>query len=430
MLSFFRVRSSALLARAALGVALILVALGRPALAAEVAPAKVGEALPLWSEGLLDIHHINTGKGEAAFLLLPDGTTLLVDAGAAPTSPPWGMLARPDESRSPGEWIARYIRHQLQPLAERRLDYALISHFHWDHLGDIAAGAPLSVSGAYQLGGLTEVAEHIPLRRLVDRNWPDYNWPVPLEDRKMQNYRKFIAWQTEHRGLVAERLRVGRSDQFRLVNRAAAYPSFEIRGIAANGEVWTGQGTETKQHFPPLAQLARTNYPAENKCSCAIRVRYGKFDYFTGGDLDEKDVEFAVPGDEWKDIEPPVARATGPVDVLKANHHANYDANGVTFLRTLQPRVIVTSTWGASQPSMNVYRRMLSTQTYAGPRDLFFTNETTSTLAALHIDAFKNASGHIVVRVLPGGEKYFVYVLHDTDETFRIKAVYGPYASR
>jgi hypothetical protein len=141
-------------------------------------------------------------------------------------------------------------------------------------------------------------------------------------------------------------------------------------------------------------------------------------------------VEFAIPGDEWKDIEPPVARACGPVDVLKANHHANYDANGVVFLRTLQPRVIVASTWGASQPSMNVYRRMLSSLTYPGPRDVFFTNAVAATLAALHIDQLKNATGHIVVRVLPGGAEYFVYALEDADESGRIKAVYGPYSSR
>jgi len=47
-----------------------------------LAQVKVGDTLPSWSEGYLDIHHINTGKGEAAFFMLPDGTTMLVDAGA------------------------------------------------------------------------------------------------------------------------------------------------------------------------------------------------------------------------------------------------------------------------------------------------------------------------------------------------------------
>jgi len=42
--------------------------------------AQEGETFPLWTEGYLDIHHINTGKGDAAFFILPDGTTLLVDS--------------------------------------------------------------------------------------------------------------------------------------------------------------------------------------------------------------------------------------------------------------------------------------------------------------------------------------------------------------
>ena len=41
----------------------------------------VGKTLPLWSEGNLDIHFINTARGECCFYILPDGTTLLVDAG-------------------------------------------------------------------------------------------------------------------------------------------------------------------------------------------------------------------------------------------------------------------------------------------------------------------------------------------------------------
>jgi hypothetical protein len=34
-----------------------------------------------WNEGYLDIHHILTGSGDCAFVVMPDGTTMLVDAG-------------------------------------------------------------------------------------------------------------------------------------------------------------------------------------------------------------------------------------------------------------------------------------------------------------------------------------------------------------
>lgn len=402
---------------------------GAAADGAAPSPGGIGSPLPDWTEGCLDIHFINTGRGETAFLILPDSTTLLVDAGAATVEPNWSTPAKPDESRRPGEWIARYISRVIRPLPAHQIDAAVISHFHIDHMGAIDDASPPSSSGSYRLGGLTDVVEQIPLRRLFDRGWPDYDWPVPLDDPKMKNYRQFISWQTAQKGLRVERFQPGRKDQIELVHAKARYPNFEIRNIAANGWVWTGTGSEARNHFPPLASLKRTDYPVENKCSVALRISYGKFDYFTGGDLDVSEVEYAVAGEEWKNIEEPVARATGPVDVMKANHHANFDANSVFFLRTLQPQVVVASTWGASQPSMNVYRRLLSRKTYPAPREVFFTNMMASTLAAIHVDHIKNPTGHIVIRVRPGGDEFRVYVLDDADEACSIKGVFGPYQS-
>ena len=43
----------------------------------ETPEAKVGEPLLQWTDGCLDIHFINSGRGECAFYILPDGTTLL-----------------------------------------------------------------------------------------------------------------------------------------------------------------------------------------------------------------------------------------------------------------------------------------------------------------------------------------------------------------
>ena len=37
--------------------------------------------LPEWKEGYMDIHTIATGRGDATFIVMPDGTTLLIDAG-------------------------------------------------------------------------------------------------------------------------------------------------------------------------------------------------------------------------------------------------------------------------------------------------------------------------------------------------------------
>jgi hypothetical protein len=62
-----------------------------------------------WQPGNLDIHHINTGRGNSALAILPDGTSLVIDAGASSTTGPTMCEARPDASLRPGQWIARYI---------------------------------------------------------------------------------------------------------------------------------------------------------------------------------------------------------------------------------------------------------------------------------------------------------------------------------
>jgi glyoxylase-like metal-dependent hydrolase (beta-lactamase superfamily II) len=107
------------------------------ALAKPIVTESVGSPLESWKPGFLDIHHVNTGRGNSSFVLMPDGTSLLVDAGASGTQGPAMNAAKPDGSRRPGEWIARYVKRQLQVAGRTGLDYALMTHLHGDHIGDI-----------------------------------------------------------------------------------------------------------------------------------------------------------------------------------------------------------------------------------------------------------------------------------------------------
>jgi hypothetical protein len=54
-----------------------------------------------------------------------------------------------------------------------------------------------------------------------------------------------------------------------------------------------------------------------------------------------------------------------------------------------------------------------------------------SDLKAAGIDpaTFSATSGHIVLRVLPGGGSYYVYVLDDSDFNYRVKDIYGPFTA-
>ena len=49
----------------------------------ETSDVKVGSPLPAWEEGEMDIHFINTTTGECMFLILPDGTQMMIDAAGS-----------------------------------------------------------------------------------------------------------------------------------------------------------------------------------------------------------------------------------------------------------------------------------------------------------------------------------------------------------
>lgn len=389
------------------------------------AQPKVGDEFPLWSEGYLDIHHINSGKGESSLFILPDSTTMLVDAGATARPKPRVTDPKPNGSRTPGEWISRYIMHFLENQPKKKLDYVLLTHFHDDHMGELYPGLKTSQKGNYILSGITEVGEHIPFAKIVDRNWPDYNWPEPLKADYIQNYIRFVKWQVQNTHTKAEQFRVGVNDQFMLLRQPEKYPDFQIRNLASNGHVWTGVGNNERNYFPAMEDLTPAEYPGENKLSIAFRLSYGKFDYFNGGDLTN-----GAPG-TWQDIETPVGLVAGPVDVCEANHHAYYDAMGVSFLQAVRPRVIIVQIWSPSQPDNRVLSWMLSSGTYPGPRDIFATNmmEETKVVVGERLNSLKSQQGHIVIRVNPGGESYMIYILDDAQENFSIKAIHGPYTS-
>ena len=404
------------------------------------AEPRAGEPLPRWQRGMLDIHQINTGTGDAALFIFPDGTTFLLDAGAVDRSgerePQYDAPQRPDTSERPGQTIVRYIRGVHPDGSGGALDYAALTHFHADHMGSLMPNSPAAANGAYKLTGITDVGDAIAIRTLLDRDWPKYDYPAPSGGAMMLNYRAFVKWQAEHRGLKPERFQPGRNDQLVLRKAPREFPSFEVRNIAANGHVWTGGGTTARNRY------AEGILPNENNCSLAFRLSYGGFTYFNGGDM----AGFLAPNaPAWGEMESAVAWVTGPVDAYALNHHGTNDSANPFFLSVLQPRVHILSTYASSQPSPDVMRRMLSDKIYPGPRDIFMTNsdwpgrrghmvklfgEKETAWLVEQIANVKSRQGHVVLRVDAGGAAYRVIVVDDSRHPGNVLSVYGPYRAR
>ena len=432
----------------ALAAAVLLCLTPWSAVAQSSKSATVGTAagtLPAWSKGYFDIHHISTGRGNATYFVFPDGTTLLIDAGEADPAfvervrPLKAFPPRPDGEHSAAYWIADYIR-QFAPTGQAvKLDYALITHFHTDHLGTITADKRLSKTGAYRLAGLTEVADLIPIGTLLDRAAPAYDYPVDLrqcskgadgvqdsDQLSLANYLSFTAYRMGHGQAVAG-LKPGALDQIKLA-QASAFPTFHIRNIASNGVIWTGARDET-QHYIPKGAVSDCHFD-ENPFSNVLRFSYGRFTYYSGGDIPGVP-NYTQPW--WRDIETPVSAVVGPVDVMLLDHHGNRDSTNENILRNLAPRVIVQENWLSPQPGEEVVTRMASKGLYSGDRDVFSTGmsaESRLVIGPVMDSIYKSYGGHVVIRIAPGGEQYEVYVLNDSDRRREITKRFGPYRSK
>ena len=210
--------------------------------------APIFKALPAWKPGVLEIHQIATNRGNSTLLILPDGTTTMVDAGAIYGATPYLSDPLPSSQHRPGEWIGRYAKRRFDASGLTTIDTFLLTHLHGDHVGYLPPDGPLSSDGTYQLTGVSDVAAIVPIHRFVDRAWPDYTYPVPANIDFQKNYRAFLQAQIKT-GKKVERFHPGSKDQFALQHKPADYPSFEIRNLIANGEVWTGKGEQTRELF-------------------------------------------------------------------------------------------------------------------------------------------------------------------------------------
>ncbi len=92
--------------------------------------------MPPWEPDHLYIHHISTGRGSCALLILPDATTMMIDAGAKVTAAEpdlskFWIDARPNADLRLGQWIAQYTREQLVQAGRKEIDYFLLTLTVW-----------------------------------------------------------------------------------------------------------------------------------------------------------------------------------------------------------------------------------------------------------------------------------------------------------
>jgi beta-lactamase superfamily II metal-dependent hydrolase len=228
------------------------------------------------------IYFIDVEGGQSTLLVTPDRQALLVDAGF------------------PGfdDRDARRILAAMRDAGVTRLDYLLLTHFHQDHIGGVAA-----------------IAQQIPIDVFVD-----HDTLIDTDRLTVAAFQSYDPVRSGHRQIHP---RPG--DRLTL-------KGVDIVVISANGDTlstelpWAGQANPWCAGFVRQAEDS-----GENARSIGIWVRYGRFRFLDPGDLNwNKLAQLVCP-----------VNLVGRVETYLVSHHGNADSNLPAFLAAVQPRVAV-----------------------------------------------------------------------------------------
>ena len=388
---------------------------------------EVGQPWRGWKPGEFQVHFIHTGLGEQQFLIFPDGTSMLIDCGDFSWGGRSAVPFLPSRKRHPGEWTARYLR-RVNPRGDQ-VDYMLLSHFHKDHSGcyESHGGMTKGRDPDYALSGLAQVAEYIHFRTAIDRGWPDYNDPVEIpgggDGGSLKLMRALYAHLQKRDGLKVEKFRLGATDQ--IVPRTKS-PGFTAFNFACNGRICSPMTHETRDL---AADVVRTHPTAldENAMSLGTLFTYGKFRYYTAGDL----------AFTWKRptdgrvfcFEEELAKILPQVNVAKLNHHGHHSMPRA-LAAALDAQCYVSSIWH----QMHCTDDTMANLEQVGRAHMYFpgyvpnlarTRDGTGKYPWTAKAAQPTWEGaHNVLTVSPGGDSYTMTCLTARDESMTVRAVF------
>ncbi len=230
-------------------------------------------------DGRLRIDFLDVGQGDAALVTMPDGTTLLVDAGGRP-----GFARRGPRENGAEETFERDTRG----IGER-----VVSEYLWwrglDHVDYILA----THADADHIDGLNDIARNFGVRAAIVAR-------APADD---EEFARFSATARAY-GLPV-RL-VGRGDRLRF-------------GAVEADVLWPTRAQDSSE-------------PSGNNDSLVLRLRYGQRTFLLTGDI-ERPAEAALVND------PAELRS----DVVKVAHHGSKTSSTEAFVKAAHPSYAVIS---------------------------------------------------------------------------------------
>ena len=388
--------------------------------------AHAAERSVAWQAGHFTVHFIYTGVAESMFLVYPDGTSLLIDCGDH-NAEGRGKLAipiLPSAARHSGEWIARYVR-RVNPNG-RKVDRALLTHYHSDHAGNCTHHAGKTADGRW-LSGFGQVIDYLDIGTMIDRAVPGFDDPVPRSDAfdsgVIPHLRATYA-EMKRRGTTIERFRLEKGST-QLDPLRSKVEGFRVVPLCANGRLLTPEGKIVDLYREWLAAV-KPQEPNENPFSIGLRFEYGKFRFYAAGDFAEHHAN--ADGSRFE-AEDEMAKVCGPCQVAKVDHHG-HRAMSNRLVAALKSRVYVACMWDQLHMTRDTMRRLADRGNYEGERLIcpaILTPERRKEdadeawLGEVPRELYTGT--HIILDVPPGGETYSLAFVDAADESMRVKSV-------
>jgi competence protein ComEC len=249
-------------------------------------------------DGRLRVDFLDVGQGDAALVTMPDGTTLLIDAGGRPNFDRRHRSYESDEQAQISESVEDKTSEPFVRDA-RSIGEAVVSEYLWWRGLDSVDYILATHADADHIDGLNDIARNFKVRTAFVAR-------APARDSE---YIKFA--DSMRRSNVPVRL-VGRGHvlRFGTVNAEVLWPQFTLDQEA----------------------------PSRNNDSIVLRLSYGQRVFLLTGDL-EKEGEASIQD----------SRDELACDVLKVGHHGSKTSSTAAFITATHPTLAVISV-GLSSP--------------------------------------------------------------------------------